>query len=96
MTSEKQTATSRSDTLRPLGWLEHMFWLLDQNRPCHFAVTALLAGKASPDDWRKALDRVQKRHPLLSVCINGSPGSVPQFRRQAAAPHPTSGPRGRS
>ena len=77
-----------SNALRPLSALEHMFWLIDQNRPCHFAVTALIAGKASPGDWRKALDHVQKRHPLLSVCIDGSPGSIPQFRQQAVAPIP--------
>jgi hypothetical protein len=29
-------------TIRPLGSFEHMFWLLDQNRSCHFAVTAQL------------------------------------------------------
>jgi hypothetical protein len=77
-----------SDTLRPLGPVEHMFWLLDQYRPVHFAVTAEIAGTASPDDWRQALDRVQERHPILSVSIEGSPGSVPRFRSEDAAPIP--------
>src|SRR5262245_40324687 len=77
-----------SDTIRPLGSFEHMFWLLDQNRSCHFAMTAQIAGRASPDHWREALDRVQARHPLLSVCIEGSPGSVPCFRQEDAAPIP--------
>jgi hypothetical protein len=77
-----------SDTIRTLGSLEHMFWLLDQNRSCHFAMTAQIAGRASPDHWRKALDRVQARHRLLSVCIEGSPGSVPCFRQVDAAPIP--------
>jgi len=65
-----------------------MFWLIDQNRSVHFAVTAQIAGKATPDDWRQALDRVQGRHPILSVCIDGSPGSVPRFRQVEAAPIP--------
>ena len=73
-----------SDTIRPLGSFEHIFWLIDQNRSIHFAVTAQIAGKASPEDWRQALDRVQERHPILAVCIDGSPGSVPRFRRVAA------------
>jgi hypothetical protein len=34
-----------SGTIRPLGPFEHMFWLLDQNRSVHFAVTAQIAGK---------------------------------------------------
>lgn len=80
-------AKNASDRIRPLGPFEHVFWLIDQNRPVHFAVTAQIAGTASPDDWRQALDHVQGRHPVFSVCIEGSPGSVPWFR-QAAAPIP--------
>ncbi len=76
------------DTIRPLGSVEHLFWLIDQNRPAHFAVTAQISGEATPRDWRKALDRVQERHPLLSVCIDGRPGSVPRFRQADAAPIP--------
>jgi Condensation domain len=83
-----RVAVKASDPIRPLGSLEHLFWLLDQNRSSHFAVTAQIAGKASPDDWREALDRVQERHPILSVCIEGSPGSVPRFRQEDAAPIP--------
>jgi phthiocerol/phthiodiolone dimycocerosyl transferase-like enzyme/condensation domain-containing protein len=83
-----RVAVKASDTIRPLGPLEHLFWLLDQNRSLHFAVTAQIAGKASLDDWRDALDRVQERHPMLSVCIEGRPGSVPRFRREDAAPIP--------
>ena len=83
-----QVAVKALNTIRPLGPLEHLFWLLDQNRPVHFAVTAQIAGKASLEDWRDALSRVQERHPILSVCIEGSPGSVPRFHRQDAAPIP--------
>ena len=83
-----RVAVKASDTIRPLGSLEHLFWLLDQNRSVHFAVTAQIAGKASRDDWREALDRVQDRHPILSVCIEGSPASVPRFRQEDAAPIP--------
>src|SRR5262249_31109003 len=75
-------------TFRPLGALEHLFWLYDQNRAVHFAVTALVSGRTNPRDWRKALDRLQKRHPLMSVSIQGQPGSVPVFHRADAHPIP--------
>jgi len=74
--------------VRSLGSLEHLFWLLDQHHFVHFAVTALISGETSPRDWRRALDRLQKRHPILSVCIDGEPDSVPLFRQADATPIP--------
>src|SRR5258708_9461835 len=79
---------SEQDVLRSLGWLEHLFWLLDQRHFVHFAVTVLISGETSPCDWRRALDRLQKRHPILSVCIDGEPDSAPLFRQAGAAPIP--------
>jgi NRPS condensation-like uncharacterized protein len=79
---------SPQDAIRSLGSLEHLFWLLDQNSFVHFAVTALISGETSARDWRRALDRLQKRHPILSVCIGGEPGSVPSFRQADARPIP--------
>jgi NRPS condensation-like uncharacterized protein len=74
--------------VRPLGSLEHLFWLLDQHHFVHFAVTALISSETSPRDWRRALDRLQKRHPILSVCIDGEPDSVPSFRQADVTPIP--------
>jgi hypothetical protein len=79
---------SAQDAIRSLSSLEHVFWLLDQNRFVHFAVTALISGATSPRHWRRALDRLQMRHPTLSVCISGEPGSVPSFRQADATPIP--------
>src|SRR5215813_11802675 len=79
---------SEQDAIRSLGSLEHLFWLLDHHHFVHFAVTALISGETSPRDWRRALDRLQKRHPILSVCIDGEPDSVPLFRQADAAPIP--------
>ena len=76
------------DAIRSLGSLEHLFWLLDQHHFVHFAVTALISGETSPRDWRRALDRLQKRHPILSVCIDAEPDSVPSFRQVDVAPIP--------
>jgi hypothetical protein len=83
-----QVAENASNSNRPLGSLEHLFWLLDQNRSVHFAVTAQIAGRASPHDWLEALERLQERHPILSVCIDGNPGSIPRFRQDDPAPIP--------
>ena len=79
---------SEQDAIRSLGSLEHLFWLLDQHHFVHFAVTALISGETRPRDWRRAIDRLQKRHPILSVCIDGGPDSVPLFRQADAAPIP--------
>src|ERR1700730_10026763 len=50
--------------------------------------TALSSGETSPREWRRALGRLQKRHPILSICIVGEPGSVPSFRQTDATPIP--------
>ena len=72
---------SPQEALHSLGSLEHLFWLLNQHGSVHFAVMALISGRASPRDWRRALDQLQKRHPILSVCIDGEPDLVPMFRQ---------------
>ena len=51
-------------------------------------MTAEVEGDISPRDWRQALDRVQDRHPLLNVSIEGAPGRVPYYRRERSAPIP--------
>src|SRR5215831_14227176 len=83
-----QVTRDETDITRPLGSLEHLFWLMDQNRSVHFAMTAQIAGRASPYHWREALDRLQWRHPILSVCIDGKPGSIPRFHQVDPAPIP--------
>ena len=43
----------------------HMFWLLNQNSPVHFAVCAQGGGTTAIEDWRNALDTMQQCHPNL-------------------------------
>ena len=74
--------------LRSLGSFEEFFWLIDQNRPIHFALAAQIQGPTTVLGWRDALDLVQRRHPLLSVCIKMGENSRPCFRREIAAPIP--------
>ena len=79
---------SAQDAVRSLGSLEHLFWLSDQHHFVHFAVTAVISGRTSPRHWRRALDRLQTRHPILSVCIDGEPDLVPSFRQADTTPIP--------
>ena len=74
--------------LRPLGSFEEFFWLIDQNRPVHFALAAKVQGATTFGQWRNAFDLVQRRHPLLSVCIETNGNSRPYFCRNVAAPIP--------
>lgn len=54
---------------RPLESAGHMFWLLNQNSPVHFAVCAQIGGTTTVEDWRNALDTMQQRHPNFFVGI---------------------------
>ncbi len=67
--------------LRPLGALEHIFWLIDQERPMHFAVAAEITGAPARADWMKALYLVQQRHPMLSVRVERRQGGMPWLCR---------------
>jgi hypothetical protein len=77
-----------SEVVAPLGSLKHLFWLMDQSHPVHFAMISEVEGDASPRAWRQALDRVQARHPLLRVSIDGAPAGMPEFRREEDSPIP--------
>ena len=74
--------------LRPLGSYEEFFWLIDKNRPVHFALAAKVQGATAFGQWRNAFDLVQRRHPLLSVSIETNGNSRPYFCRNIAAPIP--------
>ena len=83
-----RTRPSSPSILRPLGWTERLFWLLDRNRPRHFVLAAQVEGHTTADAWRRAVDAVQRRHPLLSVRIEARDDSVPCFRRAPGAQIP--------
>ena len=76
------------DFARPLGGLEHFFSLIDQHRPVHFAMAAQIEGPTSIPAWRIALDKLQERHPLLSVAIEMNAGRAPYFRTVRNVPIP--------
>ena len=86
--AEAEPPENLADLSRPLGAFEHLFWLTDQNRSVHFALAAEVEGKTSRAAWRYALDRVQERHPLLSVRIASGDGGIPRFERVEGASLP--------
>jgi Condensation domain len=65
---------------RVLSGYERISWLFDQSRCFHFALAAEISGTATVQQWRSALDAVQRRHPLLSVGINGTDLYKPFFQ----------------
>jgi hypothetical protein len=72
-----------SEVIRPLGTMERCLWLLDQTHPIHFSIAAEIEGPTTLTSWRSALDAVQPRHPLFSVCIDEDGESNPCFRHVA-------------
>ncbi|KVN44286.1 condensation protein [Burkholderia territorii] len=73
MQNEQQEIDDRPASAQPrvraLGSTEHLFWLLDQNRPTHFAMVAEIDRRFAPSAWHTAFHALQRRHPLLSTCI---------------------------
>lgn len=72
--------TPGDELARPLGALEHLFWLLDRRHPMHFAIAARVGGVTSLAAWRQALDALQQVHSRLRVEIATTPDGAPRFR----------------
>ncbi|ACB68914.1 condensation domain protein [Burkholderia ambifaria MC40-6] len=69
MRNQSQEIDDNQLLVRALGSTEHLFWLLDQNRPTHFATVAEIDRRFATDAWHAAFQALQHRHPLLSTCI---------------------------
>ena len=74
--------------VRALGARERLFWFMDQKHPTHLTVTAEVQGFTKVQNWRDALDAVQRRHPVLSASINRNEEGQPALYRVEAAPIP--------
>lgn len=70
---------------RRLGAFEELFWLYDLASPAHFAVTAEIQGRTDPSEWRRALDVLQRRHPMMAVSIDSA---TRHFQRAPNSPIP--------
>ena len=64
---------------RPLGALEKLMWLADQNRPMHFAIAAEVGGSTRVEQWQDALDRVCQQSELIWSRIVPGERGVPVF-----------------
>src|ERR1700738_1253463 len=80
--------TKSKKEVRALGAMERLFWLMDQNHPAHLTVTAEVKGITKVQNWRDALDAVQRRHPVLSTSINRNEEGQPALYRVDGAPIP--------
>src|SRR6266478_9314161 len=74
------TMSASKTLIRHLGPSEAYFWLSNQNSWKHFVVAAQITGETTTASWRTALDAVQRRHPLLGVCIDADDSGAPYFR----------------
>src|SRR5258708_31354895 len=74
--------------VRALGARERLFWLMDQKHPTQLTVTAEVRVFTKVQNWRDALDAVQRRHPVLSTAINKNEEGQPALYQADAAPIP--------
>jgi NRPS condensation-like uncharacterized protein len=64
---------------RPLGAIEKLFWLADQNRSTHFAIAAEVGGSTRIEQWQDALDRVCRQSALIWSRIVPDKHGAPVF-----------------
>jgi NRPS condensation-like uncharacterized protein len=81
-------AVESKKEVRALGAMERLFWLMDQKHPAHLTVTAEVKGFTKVQNWRDALDAVQRRHPVLSTSIHRNEVGQPALYQEDAAPIP--------
>jgi hypothetical protein len=80
--------TMEKNMLRPLGSLEHFYWLLNRGVGIQVVFAAEIAGVATPRAWRAAFDALQQRHPLLRVRIAATPVGSPYLETVHEQPIP--------
>src|SRR5437660_8436005 len=73
---------------RPLGFLEWVFWLLENVGRTNFVVVAEITGALTDDALHQALAAVQARHPLLRIGIGWVQRSGLAFRSGGVPPIP--------
>lgn len=61
---ERPTGTGRR-----LGPTEELFWLYNLASPFHFVMAATIRGRVEVGDWRRGLNALQMRNPLMRMRI---------------------------
>lgn len=72
--------------LRVLGNIERGCWLIAQTAPMNVVAVAVVRGRLELARLREALDLVQRRHPLLRVCVQTDGGPPSYFSSDATIP----------
>ena len=72
-------SVDESVRVREFSSIEKLHWLLDQNHHNHFSMAAEVTGRINSEMWRRGLDALQRRHPLLTACIRLESGNRPAF-----------------
>ncbi len=72
--------------LRLLGNIERGCWLIDQTAPMNVLAVAQVKGRLDPARLPAALALLQRRHPLLRVCVKVEDGLPAYFDSDAPIP----------
>src|SRR4051812_32466625 len=73
--------TEPTTLVRPLGALERLFFRYSERNPSHFLLVAEFDMVLGAGKLRRALNAVQRRHPLLSVHVQDHPSVRLGFHR---------------
>lgn len=65
---------------RPLTAQEEIYWRLTYNDQIHPVLAAEVKGRTTTEQWRMAIDAVQRRYPLLQVKVE-MPSATNQYRQ---------------
>jgi hypothetical protein len=86
--SPEVAVPSSLQKIRDLDSFEEVFWLIEQNLAAYYVLAVEVEGATTVNEWRAALEAVQRRHPLLSASIHKQPGERPYFVRTQGVPIP--------
>jgi len=77
---------SPKSRLRSLSPFETFMWLMDLRSPLHATLAGQVSGLTTIEDWRLALDKTRRRHPLWSTVIAEGVDGFPFFKNMET-PH---------
>jgi hypothetical protein len=72
--------TQAQDYLRPLGSFEELLYQMDKRSPLHATLAAHVDGATTITEWKDALGRTRRRHPLWSAVIVETNSGSPSFQ----------------
>jgi hypothetical protein len=88
ISKEQEILPSTKDFVRYLGAFEHLHWLFSQSGPRAFAHAMEVLGTTTVDQWRTALNALQRSQPFFSVRIDVDDHKRPYFRHVDSSPIP--------